>query len=128
HDAAAYARHAASKAGGHGVVLVVHVPAGHTLTRDEKATGYSFRHAGDIPAKWIVGYARVPASGAPTAITPVTNAAGTVYYIAVVLTDDGPAANTRWRFNTDPEKVRAFRDWLRTLLRNEVTGKSDEEL
>lgn len=36
--------------------------------------------------------------------------------------------NARWSFNTNPEKVRAFRNWLRQQLQFIVLGKSEEEL
>ena len=39
-----------------------------------------------------------------------------------------PTANTRWKFATSPEKVKAFQDWLRTQLQSTLTGKTDEEL
>lgn len=36
--------------------------------------------------------------------------------------------NQRWRFLSDPEKVKAFQAWLKGLLAVEILGKDEEEL
>lgn len=36
--------------------------------------------------------------------------------------------NQRWRFHTDPEKVREFEEWLRTQFRGEILGPDEEAL
>ena len=36
--------------------------------------------------------------------------------------------NDRWRFNNDPEKVKAFQAWLKQQLGSLVTGKTEQEL
>lgn len=37
-------------------------------------------------------------------------------------------ANTRWQFNSSPEKVRAFQDWLRSQFDKELLGADDAAL
>lgn len=39
-----------------------------------------------------------------------------------------PTSNTRWRFNSNPEKVKAFEAWLRQQFQTSILGKSNEEL
>lgn len=36
--------------------------------------------------------------------------------------------NRRWAYRPDAEKVRAFRDWLRTQIGQDLTGQAEEEL
>jgi SPP1 gp7 family putative phage head morphogenesis protein len=39
-----------------------------------------------------------------------------------------PTANQRWRFQSDPDKVREFKRWLQSQLRSRVVGQSEEAL
>lgn len=36
--------------------------------------------------------------------------------------------NTRWQFNNDPEKIRAFQAWLAQQIKTTLTGQSQEDL
>lgn len=38
------------------------------------------------------------------------------------------ANNERWRFNTTPEQLQAFKEWLKTQVEYYITGMSDEQL
>jgi SPP1 gp7 family putative phage head morphogenesis protein len=38
------------------------------------------------------------------------------------------STNERWRFNTTPEQLEAFKEWLKTQVEYYVTGMTDEEL
>ena len=37
-------------------------------------------------------------------------------------------ANTRWKFHTDPEKIKAFQAWLKQQIASLIVGKTEEEL
>lgn len=39
-----------------------------------------------------------------------------------------PVANSRFRFNTDAEKVKAFQSWLKAQVQSTLTGKSEEAM
>lgn len=39
-----------------------------------------------------------------------------------------PLSNADWRFNTSPEKLKQFRDWLKTQFGSLVRGKTEDEL
>lgn len=41
---------------------------------------------------------------------------------------EGPVANQRWAFRSDPDKVKAFQLWLRSRLRELLVGRTEEEL
>lgn len=40
----------------------------------------------------------------------------------------GLALNTRWAFSSDPEKVRAFQDWLKQQFASLIVGRTEREL
>jgi hypothetical protein len=39
-----------------------------------------------------------------------------------------PVSNVRWAFNSDPQKIRAFQDWLKQQFDQHLEGLSQEEL
>jgi SPP1 gp7 family putative phage head morphogenesis protein len=39
-----------------------------------------------------------------------------------------PTANTRWQFSSDPEKVRAFKGWLKAQLATLIAGQTERQL
>lgn len=39
-----------------------------------------------------------------------------------------PTANVRWRFNSTPEQVKAFQEWLKAQLGALIVGKTEEEM
>lgn len=38
------------------------------------------------------------------------------------------AANNRWKYQSDPEKVKAFKAWLKSQIASQIIGKDEEEL
>jgi SPP1 gp7 family putative phage head morphogenesis protein len=46
----------------------------------------------------------------------------------IKLRQQGISANVRFAFRTDPEKITAFQDWLRTQFGQLLTGKNEEDL
>ena len=46
----------------------------------------------------------------------------------VITYDQNLALNTRWKFSSDPSKVKAFKEWLKQQVKAEVTSQTEEQL
>lgn len=45
-----------------------------------------------------------------------------------ILRKNPPTTNTRWKFNSDPEKIKAFQEWIKAQLKQEIASTNEEEL
>lgn len=87
--AANYAKAAARRSDGDGVVLILKVPTGVKFHEDEREPGFAFRTAEKIKPEWIAGYVKISRSPwePPGEIEkpPTANSADITYFVAIVL-------------------------------------------